>query len=115
MNTVIFSIYDSGLHSTALFISDVDTSITKDEYVERIPLADELKDYTDGELFDYFESVFGKDIHRIIIIENGEIYKVRYKIHKVRRDGKYFDQNSFFGYDVKNEIFLPYTPKTLDE
>lgn len=108
MNTIIFSIYDSGCRSSALFLNDKDTAVTKDTYFDKVACADELKDYTDEDLFNYFEIIFGEDIHRIVIIENGEIYRIRY-------NGKRFpdEKRAFFGYDVRDKMFIPYVSENF--
>ena len=91
MNTVIFSDYDSAYRSSALLLSDgVDWGmIDKYMYKEQIPYADEIVDYDDEKLFDFFERMFNAYIGRIVIIVDGEVAKVRYDCPR-----------GFFGYKM---------------
>lgn len=108
MNTIIFSIYDSGCRSSALLLTDTDTTVTKDTYFEKVDDTDELKDFTDEDLFNYFEIIFGEDIRRIVIIENGEIYRVRYNGKRLPDE-----ERAFFGYDVRDEMLIPYVSEKI--
>ena len=80
MNTIIFSDYDSGYRSSALLLrDDVDWGlIDKYMYKEQIPYADEIVDYDDEKLFDFFERMFNAEIKRIVIVVDGKVAKVRY-------------------------------------
>lgn len=81
MNTVIFSIYDCGCRSSALLLrEDVDWGmINKHMYKEQIPAADDIVDYDDEKLFDFFTRMFNAYIGRVVIVIDGHVYKVRYK------------------------------------
>ena len=91
MNTVIFSDYDSGYRSSALLLRDdvdwglIDTYM----YKEQIPYADEIVDYDDEKLFDFFERMFNAEIKRIVIVVDGKVAKVRYNCPR-----------GFFGYEI---------------
>lgn len=91
MNTVIFSDYDSGYRSSALLLrDDVDWGlINKYMYKEQIPYADEITNYDDEKLFDFFERMFNAEIKRIVIVVDGEVAKVRYDCPR-----------GFFGYEI---------------
>lgn len=91
MNTVIFSDYDSGYRSSALLLRDgVDWGlIDKYMYKEQIPYADEIVDYDDEKLFDFFERMFNSEIKRIVIVVDGKVAKVRYNCPR-----------GFFGYEM---------------
>lgn len=91
MNTVIFSDYDSGYRSSALLLRDgVDWGlIDKYMYKEQIPYADEIVDYDDEKLFDFFERIFNAEIKRIVIVVDGKVAKVRYDCPR-----------GFFGYEM---------------
>lgn len=91
MNTVIFSDYDSGYRSSALLLRDgVDWGlIDKYMYKEQIPYADEIVDYDDEKLFDFFERMFNAEIKRIVIVVDGKVAKVRYNCPR-----------GFFGYEM---------------
>ena len=91
MNTVIFSDYDSGYRSSALLLrDDVDWGlIDKYMYKEQIPYADEIVDYDDEKLFDFFERMFNAEIKRIVIVVDGKVAKVRYNCPR-----------GFFGYKI---------------
>ena len=91
MNTVIFSDYDSGYRSSALLLRDgVDWGlIDKYMYKEQIPYADEIVDYDDEKLFDFFERMFNAEIKRIVIVVDGKVAKVRYNCPR-----------GFFGYGM---------------
>ena len=91
MNTVIFSDYDSGYRSSALLLRDgVDWGlIDKYMYKEQIPYADEIVDYDDEKLFDFFERMFNAEIKRIVIVIDGKVAKVRYNCPR-----------GFFGYGM---------------
>lgn len=94
MNTIIFSIYDSGYRSSALLLrDDVDWGlIDKYMYKEQIPDAEDIVDYVDyndEKLFTFFEQMFNAEIGRIVIEIDGHIYKVRYKCPR-----------GFFGYEM---------------
>ena len=91
MNTVIFSDYDSGYRSSALLLrDDVDWGlIDKYMYKEQIPYADEIVDYDDEKLFDFFERMFNAEIKRIVIVVDGKVAKVRYNCPR-----------GFFGYEM---------------
>lgn len=91
MNTVIFSDYDSGYRSSALLLrDDVDWGlIDKYMYKEQIPYADEISDYDDEKLFDFFERMFNSEIKRIVIVVDGKVAKVRYNCPR-----------GFFGYGM---------------
>lgn len=91
MNTVIFSDYDSGYRSSALLLrDDVDWGlIDKYMYKEQIPYADEITNYDDEKLFDFFERMFNAEIKRIIIVVDGKVAKVRYNCPR-----------GFFGYEM---------------
>ena len=88
MNTVIFSVYDDGYRSSALLLSDgVDWGmIDKYMYKEQIPYADEIVDYDDEKLFDFFERMFNAEIKRIVIVV--DIY-IRAGIKQRMRNGLY--------------------------
>ena len=91
MNTIIFSDYDSGYRSSALLLRDgVDWGlIDKYMYKEQIPYADEIVDYDDEKLFDFFERMFNAEIKRIVIVVDGKVAKVRYNCPR-----------GFFGYGM---------------
>lgn len=91
MNTVIFSDYDSGYRSSALLLrDDVDWGlINKYMYKEQIPYADEITNYDDEKLFDFFERMFNAEIKRIVIVVDGKVTKVRYNCPR-----------GFFGYEM---------------
>ena len=91
MNTVIFSDYDSGYRSSALLLrDDVDWGlINKYMYKEQIPYADEITNYDDEKLFDFFERMFNAEIKRIVIVVDGKVAKVRYNCPR-----------GFFGYEM---------------
>lgn len=91
MNTIIFSDYDSGYRSSALLLrDDVDWGlIDKYMYKEQIPYADEISDYDDEKLFDFFERMFNSEIKRIVIVVDGKVAKVRYNCPR-----------GFFGYEM---------------
>lgn len=91
MNTVIFSDYDSGYRSSALLLRDgVDWGlIDKYMYKEQIPYADEITNYDDEKLFDFFERMFNAEIKRIVIVVDGKVAKVRYNCPR-----------GFFGYGM---------------
>ena len=91
MNTIIFSIYDSGYRSSALLLSDgVDWgAIDNYMYKEQIPDAEDIVDYDDEKLFDFFTQMFNAYIGRIVIEIDGHVYKVRYKCPR-----------GFFGYGM---------------
>lgn len=91
MNTVIFSDYDSGYRSSALLLrDDVDWGlINKYMYKEQIPYADEITNYDDEKLFDFFERMFNAEIKRIVIVVDGKVAKVRYDCPR-----------GFFGYEM---------------
>ena len=91
MNTIIFSIYDGGYRSSALLLSDdVDWGIINNHmYKEQIPDAEDIADYDDEKLFDFFTQMFNAYIGRIVIEIDGHVYKVRYKCPR-----------GFFGYKM---------------
>ena len=91
MNTVIFSIYDGGYRSSALLLNDgIDWGmIDKHMYKEQIPDVDDIVDYDDEKLFDFFTQMFNAYIRRVIIEIDGHVYKVRYKCPR-----------GFFGYGM---------------
>lgn len=91
MNTVIFSDYDSGYRSSALFLrDDVDWGlIDKYMYKEQIPHADEIVDYGDEKLFAFFRNLFNAEIRRVVIVVDGKVAKVRYNCPR-----------GFFGYEM---------------
>ena len=91
MNAVIFSDYDSGYRSSALLLrDDVDWGlINRYMYKEQIPHADEIVDYDDEKLFDFFERMFNAEIKRIVIVVDGKVAKVRYNCPR-----------GFFGYEM---------------
>lgn len=91
MNTVIFSDYDSGYRSSALLLSDgADWGIIdKHMYKEQIPDAEDIVDYDDEKLFDFFTRMFNAYIDRVVIEIDGHVYKVRYKCPR-----------GFFGYEM---------------
>lgn len=91
MNTVIFSDYDSAYRSSALLLRDgVDWGlIDRYMYKEQIPDAEDIADYDDEKLFDFFTRMFNAEITRIIIEIDGHVYKVRYKCPR-----------GFFGYEM---------------
>ena len=91
MNTIIFSDYDSGYRSSALLLrDDVDWGlINKYMYKEQIPYADEITNYDDEKLFDFFERMFNAEIKRIVIVVDGKVAKVRYNCPR-----------GFFGYEM---------------
>ena len=91
MNTVIFSIYDGGYRSSALLLNDgVDWGlINRDMYKEQIPDAEDIVDYDDEKLFDFFTQMFNAYIGRVVIEIDGHVYKVRYKCPR-----------GFFGYKM---------------
>ena len=91
MNTVIFSIYDGGYRSSALLLSDdVDWGMINNHmYKEQIPDAEDVADYDDEKLFDFFGRMFNAEITRVVIEIDGHVYKVRYKCPR-----------GFFGYET---------------
>ena len=91
MNTIIFSDYDSGYRSSALLLRDgVDWGlIDKYMYKEQIPYADDIVDYDDEKLFDFFTRMFNAEIKRIVIVVDGKVAKVRYNCPR-----------GFFGYEM---------------
>lgn len=99
MNTVIFSIYDCGYRSSALLLNDgADWGILDvNMYKEQIPDADDITDYDandianydDEKLFDFFTRMFNAEIRRVIIEIDGHVDKVRCKCPK-----------GFFGYET---------------
>ena len=91
MNTVIFSIYDGGYRSSALLLNDgVDWGlINRYMYKEQIPDAEDIVDYDDEKLFDFFTQMFNAYIGRVVIEIDGHVYKVRYKCPR-----------GFFGYKM---------------
>ena len=91
MNTVFFSIYDCGYRSSALLLrDDVDLGIINNHmYKEQIPDADDIADYDDEKLFDFFTQMFNAYIGRIVIEIDGHVYKVRCKCPR-----------GFFGYKM---------------
>lgn len=91
MNTIIFSIYDSGYRSSALLLSDgVEWGLIDNHmYKEQIPDAEDIADYDDEKLFDFFTQMFNAYIGRIVIEIDGHVYKVRYKCPR-----------GFFGYKM---------------
>lgn len=91
MNTVIFSVYDGGYRSSALLLSDgVDWGlINKYMYKEQISNAEDIVDYDDEKLFDFFTRMFYAEIRWIIIEIDGHVYKIRCKCPR-----------GFFGYEM---------------
>lgn len=91
MNTVIFSIYDGGYRSSALLLNDgADLGMLDlHMYKEQIPNADDIADYDDEKLFDFFTRMFNAEIRRVIIEIDGNVYKMRYKCSR-----------GFFGYKI---------------
>lgn len=91
MNTVIFSIYDDGYRSSALLLNDgVDWGmLDMYMYKEQIPDAEDIADYDDEKLFDFFTQMFNAYIGRVVIEIDGHVYKVRYKCPR-----------GFFGYGM---------------
>ena len=91
MNTVIFSDYDSGYRSSALLLrDDVDWGMINNHmYKEQIPDAEDIADYDDEKLFDFFTQMFNAYIGRIVIEIDGHVYKVRYDCPR-----------GFFGYKM---------------
>ena len=91
MNAVFFSIYDCGCRSSALLLrEDVDWGmINRYMYKEQIPDADDIVDYDDEKLFDFFTRMFNAYIRRVVIEIDGHVYKVRYKCPR-----------GFFGYGM---------------
>lgn len=91
MNTVIFSIYDSGYRSSALLLNDgADWGmLDMHMYKEQIPNVDDIVDYDDKKLFDFFTQMFYAEIRRVIIEIDGNVYKMRYKCPR-----------GFFGYKI---------------
>lgn len=91
MNTIIFSIYDSGYRSSALLLrEDMDWGMLDvNMYKEQIPDADDIVDYDDEKLFDFFTRMFNAYIGRVVIVIDGHVYKVRYKCPR-----------GFFGYEM---------------
>lgn len=89
MNTVIFSDYDSGYRSSALLLrGDVGWGMINNHmYKEQIPDAEDIVDYDDEKLFDFFTQMFNAYIGRVVIEIDGHVYKVRYKCPR-----------GFFGY-----------------
>lgn len=91
MNTVIFSIYDGGYRSSTLLLSDgadwgmLDVNM----YKEQVSDAEDVVDYDDEKLFDFFTRMFYAEIRRIIIEIDGHVYKVRCKCPR-----------GFFGYET---------------
>ena len=81
MNTVIFSIYDSGYRSSALLLSEgVEWGVIDNYmYKEQIPDAEDIADYDDEKLFAFFGRMFNAEITRVVIEIDGHVYKVRYK------------------------------------
>lgn len=93
MNTIVFSIYDCGYRSSALLLrDDVDWGmINKHMYKEQIPDAEDIVDYDDEKLFDFFTQMFNAYIRRVVIVIDGHVYKVRYECPR-----------GFFGYEMAN-------------
>lgn len=91
MNTIIFSIYDGGYRSSALLLrDDVDWGMINNHmYKEQIPNAEDIADYDDEKLFDFFTQMFNAYIRRIVIEIDRHVYKVRYKCPR-----------GFFGYKM---------------
>lgn len=91
MNTVIFSIYDCGYRSSALLLNDgADWGILDvNMYKEQIPDADDIANYDDEKLFDFFTRMFNAEIRRVIIEIDGHVDKVRCKCPR-----------GFFGYET---------------
>lgn len=92
MIAVIFSIYDGGYRSSALRLRDdgVDWGlINRYMYKEQIPAAEDIADYDDEKLFDFFTRMFNAEITRVVIEIDGHVYKVRYKCPR-----------GFFGYKM---------------
>ena len=91
MNTVIFSIYDCGYRSSALLLNDgADWGmLDANMYKEQVSDAEDVVDYDDEKLFDFFIRMFNADIRRVIIELDGHVYKVRYKCPR-----------GFFGYGM---------------
>ena len=91
MNTIIFSIYDGGYRSSALLLrEDVDWGLISNHmYKEQIPDAEDIADYDDEKLFDFFTQMFNAYIGRVVIEIDGHVYKVRYKCPR-----------GFFGYKM---------------
>lgn len=58
-------------------------------YKEQIPDAEDIADYDDEKLFDFFTQMFNAEIRRIVIEIDGHVYKVRYKCPR-----------GFFGYET---------------
>lgn len=58
-------------------------------YKEQIQDADDIADYDDEKLFDFFTRMFYAEIRRIIIEIDGHVYKMRYKCPR-----------GFFGYET---------------
>lgn len=91
MNTVIFSIYDGGYRSSALLLNDgadwgmLDVNM----YKEQISDAEDISDYDDEKLFDFFTRMFNAEIRRVIIEIDGHVDKVRCKCPR-----------GFFGYET---------------
>lgn len=79
VNTVIFSVYDSGYRSSALLLSDgIDWGMANQTmYKKQIPYADEIADYGDERSFAFFSQMFNAEIRRVVIVIDGEVYKIR--------------------------------------
>lgn len=100
---VIFSVYDSGYRSSALLLNDGMLAVD-DTYFEKLKYAGDVPYFEDEKLFDYFSKLFPNEpIHEIIVMEDGEVCKVRY-------EGKYFAKEyKYFGYDTTADGYLePY-------
>lgn len=91
MNTVIFSIYDCGYRSSALLLNDgADWGmLDANMYKEQVSDAEDVVDYDDEKLFDFFTRMFNAEIRRVIIEIDGNVYKMRYKCPR-----------GFFGYKI---------------
>lgn len=93
MNTVFFSIYDSGYRSSALLLNNSIgwSMIDQTMYKRHIPDADDVADYDDLRLFVFFSQMFSAEIGRVVIVIDGEVYRVRYNC-----------AGGFFGYEMVN-------------
>lgn len=58
-------------------------------YKEKIPDANDIVDYDDEKLFDFFTQMFNAYIRRVVIVIDEYVYKVRYECPR-----------GFFGYKM---------------
>lgn len=82
MNTVIFSVYDSNIYSSAILLTDLNAKEFKCVDTDNKDFAssiDEIYIYSASypvdcfRLFDYFESLFGEKIDRVLLLDCGAL------------------------------------------